>query len=655
MKPLGLWLLFIVSLIAVSGCLNPIEDPPLSYILRFDPNGGTGDLESPYVLAPAFALARVGNGVTVPDRGTLVNGTLFFHGWNTRAAGSGIVFAAGSVLNMPAHDVTLYAQWSPDAPTYTHSVTFDSQGADVPADPALLEVSSPDTTIVSLPSEPARAGFLFNGWWTEPAGGGSEFTAATTVSGDLTVYAHWVADGVFAGGSGTEAEPYLVATAEHLDSVRNYLGAYFLLTADIDLAVAPWNQDEGWLPIGNNATPFSGTFDGAGRVISGLFIDRNVLGAGLFGYLAGATVEDLRLEGVSIVNPGNNSGALAGAQQLPASSISRVSASGTVSSAGVNTGGLIGYARGLVLSESYTTTAVTGDRSVGGLIGSMDDGEIRDSYATGPVSGTGTDGRVGGLIGNKVAGQVLQSYAAGSVSSFAGPSGGLLGVNTGTVSESYYDRYTSGQDDTDRGNPATTAEMVQAASFAGWDFGIIWAVQEGSSYPYLQWQGAMDVPYPDTAFFLRDPGPAGGPVFFDKGLYSNGWRYMEATAADLSWVLWSSPLVEVGATGAAVGDGPANTVAIVAALGAQTDMAALLANDHSEGGFDDWFLPSVGELEQMDINLDPVADFGFDSAPYWSSTEASLALAAIWNFLSGDAADVQKDAATYRIRPARRF
>ena len=568
-------MLFIVSLIVVSGCLNPIKDPPLSYVLRFDSNGGTGDLESPYVLAPAFVLSRVGDGVTVPVRGNLVNGTLFFQGWNTRAAGSGIVWPAGSVMKMPAHDVTLYAQWSPD--------------------------------------------------------------------------------GEFAGGSGTAMEPYLVATAEHLNNVRNHLGAHFLLTANIGLAVAPWNQDEGWLPIGNNTTPFSGTFDGAGRVISGLFIDRNVIGAGLFGYLEGATVENLRLEDVIIGNLGNNTGALAGAQQLPASSIVRVSVSGTVSSAGVNTGGLIGYAGGIMLGESYANAGVTGDRSVGGLIGFMDGGEIRDSYATGPVTGTGADGRVGGLIGNKVAGQVVQSYAAGSVSSSSGPTGGLLGVNTGAVSDSYYDRYTSGQNDADRGNPASTTEMLGPAGFGGWDFGATWGIQAGSSYPYLQWQGAMDVPYPDTAFFLRGSGPAGGPVFFDKGLYSNGWRYMEATAGNLPWSLWSSPLVEVNGTGAAVGDGPANTAAIVAALGAQTDRAALLANAHSEGGFDDWFLPSVGELEQMDIGLDPVADFGFDATPYWSSTEASLPQAAIWNFLSRASATVAKDTATYRIRPARLF
>jgi hypothetical protein len=56
---------------------------------------------------------------------------------------------------------------------------------------------------------------------------------------------------IFEGGDGTEEFPYLIATAEQLDMVRhcNY-DTYFKQIADIDLGTSPWNQGEGWLPIG---------------------------------------------------------------------------------------------------------------------------------------------------------------------------------------------------------------------------------------------------------------------------------------------------------------------------------------------------------------------------------------------------------------------
>ena len=78
----------------------------------------------------------------------------------------------------------------------------------------------------------------------------------------------------FAGGDGTEGNPYQVSTAEQLDNVRNYLDAYFIQTADIDLTEATaeggtfYNDGSGWSPIGTNRnTPFAGSYDGGGHRI----------------------------------------------------------------------------------------------------------------------------------------------------------------------------------------------------------------------------------------------------------------------------------------------------------------------------------------------------------------------------------------------------
>lgn len=78
--------------------------------------------------------------------------------------------------------------WGNPARTYT--VTFDSQGATVEADPTSITVT-PGQTVGSLPTEPTRTDYIFDGWYTEIDGGGTEFTASTIVNANITVYAKW--------------------------------------------------------------------------------------------------------------------------------------------------------------------------------------------------------------------------------------------------------------------------------------------------------------------------------------------------------------------------------------------------------------------------------------------------------------------------------
>jgi len=52
--------------------------------------------------------------------------------------------------------------------------------------------------------------------------------------------------GQFGGGQGTEQDPWQIATADHLDNIRYHLENHFIQTADIDLGVPPWNENEGW-------------------------------------------------------------------------------------------------------------------------------------------------------------------------------------------------------------------------------------------------------------------------------------------------------------------------------------------------------------------------------------------------------------------------
>lgn len=70
-------------------------------------------------------------------------------------------------------------------------VVFDSQSAETDAVPNFKTVKSPATNIDALPSNPVKSHFTFDGWFTGKEGTGSQFTAATNVPGNITVYTKW--------------------------------------------------------------------------------------------------------------------------------------------------------------------------------------------------------------------------------------------------------------------------------------------------------------------------------------------------------------------------------------------------------------------------------------------------------------------------------
>ncbi len=107
-----------------------------------------------------------------------------FGGWYTGTGGTGTEFTADTVVT---GNITIFAKWD----SYNYTVNFDDQGATTPVSPASKTVNSPATTIDSLPANPAKNGQIFMGWYTQTAGGGTQFTASTPVTGNITVYAYW--------------------------------------------------------------------------------------------------------------------------------------------------------------------------------------------------------------------------------------------------------------------------------------------------------------------------------------------------------------------------------------------------------------------------------------------------------------------------------
>jgi hypothetical protein len=132
---------------------------------------------------------------------------------------------------------------------------------------------------------------------------------------------------------------------------------------------------------------------------------------------------------------------------------------------------------------------------------------------------------------------------------------------------------------------------------------------------YAQW----------TPYVLHDIGPAGGYIFYVKGGYSNGWRYLEAAPVFTEWTgkQWGSYGTLIGGTETGIGAGQSNTTIIVTWLNSnsETGRAAQLCNDLIVDGYSDWFLPSKGELNLMYENLKVFGVGGFIGDDYWSSSE----------------------------------
>jgi len=123
---------------------------------------------------------------------------------------------------------------------------------------------------------------------------------------------------------------------------------------------------------------------------------------------------------------------------------------------------------------------------------------------------------------------------------------------------------------------------------------------------------------------IGERGPAGGWVFYDKGNTKGGWRYLEAAPEDIrgneKYIQWAPNYTKIGAFDTAIGTGKNNTKKIVQALG-YGQYAAKLCVDYRGGGKDDWFLPSMEELNLLYKRLYRRNIGNMEKSFYWSSSE----------------------------------
>ncbi len=221
----------------------------------------------------------------------------------------------------------------------------------------------------------------------------------------------------FAGGTGSEADPYQINTAAQLaflataEQIGASEGKYYKLTNDISLG------DFQWTPIGaNSGSAFKGNFDGDGHTVSGLKYEptSNADEAGLFGHTIGATIKNVKVTGSKI--SGRYAGAIAGRAFGDTQIINCYGKIDWID--GVCIGGIAGRLAkegGLIFScvseSTIKQTAginLTADHFVGGIVGVLI-GTMRYCVNKGDVTGAyaGNAGditkvyRFGGLVGTQ--------------------------------------------------------------------------------------------------------------------------------------------------------------------------------------------------------------------------------------------------------------
>ncbi len=176
-----------------------------------------------------------------------------------------------------------------------------------------------------------------------------------------------------------------------------------------------------------------------------------------------------------------------------------------------------------------------------------------------------------------------------------------------------------------------------------------------------------------TSYDVGDTGPSGGIVFYDKGFYSEGWRYAEAAPIDLSYFEWGCATTSVSnAQNTVIGTGLYNSGVILnfhdSLLNFYTNpavcdvlnngtVAAKESLGYEFNGFKDWFLPSVDELSLLYSNLHQQNLGNFANSLYWSSTENDATTVKTIDFSNGQSVPSLKVPAvnTVNIRCIRYF
>ena len=237
------------------------------------------------------------------------------------------------------------------------------------------------------------------------------------------------------------------------------MGAHYRLTT-LDIDATPtraWDDGKGFSPIGDSANPFTGDFDGKGKAVKGLYIDRALNQIGIFAVAEGARIVSLGIEDGRI--------------------------GGNVS---VAAGGIVGEARSVEIIDSWFSGRIetAGDGAIGGLAGiltiSAAANKLAGAWVAGRIESSGAAAVAGGVIGKtgpstaaiefpgvwSVA-EVMAVTVGGVIGEHARP---VIDFSPSSLITAYWSVETSGVDNSD-GNSAgiRTAQTLSVAQISATD------------------------------------------------------------------------------------------------------------------------------------------------------------------------------------------
>ncbi|RKY48925.1 MAG: hypothetical protein DRP86_05955 [Candidatus Neomarinimicrobiota bacterium] len=333
-----------------------------------------------------------------------------------------------------------------------------------------------------------------------------------------------------ATGDGSEENPYQIESLENLywlSQNPEVWDRHFIQTDTIHASsTSSWNDNKGWMPIGNDTIPFTGSYDGKGFLIDSLFINRQIIYQGLFGYVNGALIQNLGLEDISYQGyhkMGGFVGLCTGHSR-----IENCYSTGTISGSGV-VGGIVGDLQQSYIFQCWSSADIEGTVEIAGIAGSVGIySVIEQCYSAGNIYASTQS--AGGLVGNMHRkSSIANSYSRSSVIAKSFKAGGLVGTSessiilnsysTGYVSpvtisggltawgferdiiNCFWNIETSGMSTSSAGTGITTEEMRDFHTFIEncWDFtgyGVegIWNIGNGRNdgFPYLTWTYPQD-------------------------------------------------------------------------------------------------------------------------------------------------------------------
>lgn len=276
--------------------------------------------------------------------------------------------------------------------------------------------------------------------------GSSIFTYGSSTASDVTLNVNTVARSIVLSyqlnntpcrmeGLGTPAYPYQIKDGNQLllfQSIVNGTNgqtknsaACAELTDNIDMS-----SIANFAPIGTKTDSYTGTFNGNSHNISGLSVSGSDY-VGLFGYVNGATIQNINLCDSQITATGDYAGGIVGFATDNAKIVNCSTSKIRIDAANSrHIGGIIGRGEGSTeISNCTNTSTLAGTYNVGGIAGSLNGGSITNCGNSGDLPAIWANGCVGGIVGFTNAGQISTCYNTGKVTGASNADvGGIVGL-----------------------------------------------------------------------------------------------------------------------------------------------------------------------------------------------------------------------------------